>query len=121
MAQSNNIIEKKWRKVVYEKHRKRLSETKSRLKTETTLQYNDAEAQQQLRFRRILAEEERQAVIDKQNTRLLQRIIDVMTSKKKTLPPTDVKEANRKISKNEMERRDKSTAKSGQALRLPAV
>lgn len=48
-------------------------------------------------LRNLQAEEERQAVIDKQNTRLLQRIIDVMTSKKKTLQPTDVKEANRKV------------------------
>lgn len=54
-------------------------------------------------LRNLQAEEERQAVIDKQNTRLLQRIIDVMTSKKKTLPPTDVKEANRKVNElNEM-------------------
>lgn len=28
MAQSNNIIEKKWRKVFYEKHRKRVSYNK---------------------------------------------------------------------------------------------
>lgn len=45
------------------------------------------------------AEEERQAVIDKQNNRLLQRIVDIMTSKKKTFPPMDVKEAKRKVNK----------------------
>lgn len=57
-------------------------------------------------LRNLQAEEERQAVIDKQNTRLLQRIIDVMTSKKKTFPPTDVKEANRKVNELNEIRKD---------------
>ncbi|XP_068729668.1 uncharacterized protein [Montipora capricornis] len=97
MAQSgNNILEKRWRKIVYEKHRKRLMETKSQLKGETTLQYNDEEVQQQMRFRRIVAEEERQAEIDKQNARLLHRIVDIMTSTKKSFPVEEVKHARRK-------------------------
>ena len=42
----------------------------------------------------IQAEEKRQALIDKQNTKLLQRIVDIMTSKKKSFP---VAETRRKV------------------------
>lgn len=42
----------------------------------------------------IQAEENRQALIDKQNTKLLQRIVDIMTSKKKSFP---VAETRRKV------------------------
>lgn len=99
MAQSGNKLAKKWQQIDYEKHRKRLKETKSKLKEETTLHYNDEEAQVQMRFRRIMAEEKRQAVIDKQNSKLLQRIVDIMTSKKKTFPVANSNETRRKVSK----------------------
>ena len=39
----------------------------------------------------IQAEEKRQALIDKQNTKLLQRIVDIMTSKKKSFPVTETR------------------------------
>ena len=43
------------------------------------------------------AEEERQAEIDKQNARLLHRIVDIMTSTKKSFPVEEVKQARRKV------------------------
>ena len=43
------------------------------------------------------AEEKRQAIIDKQNSKLLQRIVDIMTSKKKTFPVSSDTELNRKV------------------------
>ena len=39
----------------------------------------------------IQAEEKRQALIDKQNTKLLQRIVDIMTSRKKSFPVTETR------------------------------
>ena len=45
------------------------------------------------------AEEQRQAVIDKQNSKLLQRIVDIMTSKKKTFPVANSHETKRKVRK----------------------
>jgi len=120
MAQSGNILEKKWQKIVYEKHRRRLRETQSNLKQESKLQYSDEEAQLQMRFRRIMAEEHRQAVIDKQNSKLLQRIVDIMTSKKKTFPVANSHETRRKVSKPGMV--DSSTAKPKQSsVKLPAL
>lgn len=120
MAQSGSILEKKWQQIVYEKHRRRLRETQSKLKQESTLQYNDEEAQLQMRFRRIMAEEQRQAVIDKQNSKLLQRIVDIMTSKKKTFPVANSHETKRKVSKPGMV--NSSTAKPKQcSVKLPAL
>ena len=43
------------------------------------------------------AEEKRQAIIDKQNSKLLQRIVDIMTSKKKTFPVSSDTELNREV------------------------
>lgn len=120
MAQSSNILEKRWQRIVYEKHRKRLRETKSKLKGETTLEYDDEEAQLQLRFRRIMAEEKRQAIIDKQNSKLLQRIVDIMTSKKKTFPVSSDTELNRKVSKTSVT--DNSNPKARHSsVKLPTI
>lgn len=89
------------------------------LKGETTLQYNDEEAQLQMRFRRIMAEEKRQAIIDKQNSKLLQRIVDIMTSKRKTFPGSNNNES-RKVSKSGEV--DNSKAKPRQSsVKLPAI
>lgn len=121
MAQSGNILEKKWQQMTYEKHRRRLKETKSTLKGETTLQFNDEEAQMQMRFRRIMAEEQRQAVIEKQNHKLLQRIVDIMTPKKKRFPVTSTNETKRKVS-GPVQAADSSTAKPRQStVKLPAI
>ncbi|KAJ7365501.1 hypothetical protein OS493_005610 [Desmophyllum pertusum] len=122
MAHSDKkgILERKWQQIAYDKHRRRLKESKSQLRGETTLQFNDAEAQAQMRFRRLMAEEKRQAVIDKQNTKLLQRIVDIMTSKKKTFPVADSNETRRKVSKPGL--MDSSTAKPKQSsIKLPAI
>lgn len=121
MAQSGNILEKKWQQMTYAKHRQRLKETKSTLKGETSLQFNDEEAQLQMRVRRIMAEEQRQAVIDKQNHKLLQRIVDIMTSKKKSFPVTSTNETKRKVSKPG-QAAESSTAKPKQSIvKLPAI
>lgn len=121
MAQSGNILEKKWQQMTYAKHRQRLKETKSTLKGETSLQFNDEEAQLQMRVRRIMAEEQRQAVIDKQNHKLLQRIVDIMTSKKKRFPVTSTNETKRKVSKPG-QAAESSTAKPKQSIvKLPAI
>lgn len=107
--------------MTYEKHRRRLKETKSTLKGETTLQFNDEEAQMQMRFRRIMAEEQRQAVIEKQNHKLLQRIVDIMTPKKKRFPVTSTNETKRKVS-GPVQAADSSTAKPRQStVKLPAI
>ena len=46
----------------------------------------------------LQAEEQRQAVIDKQNHKLLQRIVDIMTSKKKRFPvASNTNETKRKV------------------------
>ncbi|KAL9954884.1 hypothetical protein ACROYT_G042469 [Oculina patagonica] len=120
MAHSGNILQKKWQQIDYEKHRRRLKETQSKLKGETSLHYNDEEAQLQMRFRRLVAEEQRQAVIDKQNSKLLQRIVDIMTSKKKSFPVTNNNETRRKVSKPGVV--DSSTAKQKQSsVKLPAI
>ena len=46
-------------------------------------------------FVSIQAEEKRQAIIDKQNGKLLQRIVDIMTSKKKTFPVANNNESRK--------------------------
>ena len=48
-------------------------------------------------------EEKRQAIIDKQNSKLLQRIVDIMTSKKKTFPVSSDTGLNRKVTDMHLE------------------
>lgn len=68
-----------------------------------------------------MAEEQRQAVIDKQNHKLLQRIVDIMTSKKKRFPVTSTNETKRKVSKPG-QAAESSTAKPKQSIvKLPAI
>lgn len=64
------------------------------------------------------AEEQRQAVIDKQNSKLLQRIVDIMTSKKKTFPIANSHETKRKVRKMWVECRDDMWTKQQQHWRF---
>ena len=57
-------------------------------------------------LRSLQAEEQRQAVIDKQNHKLLQRIVDIMTSKKKRFPVASNDETKRKVTQPTQRRDD---------------
>ncbi|CAH3196248.1 unnamed protein product [Porites evermanni] len=121
MAQSSNILEKRWQRIVYEKHRKRVSKVKRKVDVKMTRRYNGKEyCRLPIVNMNAAAEEKRQAIIDKQNSKLLQRIVDIMTSKKKTFPVSSDTELNRKVSKTSVTDNSKPKARYS-SVKLPTI
>ncbi|KXJ10235.1 uncharacterized protein LOC110245741 [Exaiptasia diaphana] len=111
IATSSDILDKKWHKITYEKHKKRLEEIKGTVRDQNRLRYNYEEVQLQMRIRRAIAEERRQAIIDQENRKLLERLVQITTNQRSHFPePWTRKKKTEKGKKKEEKQRKKKEA-----------
>ncbi|XP_032241739.1 uncharacterized protein CFAP97D2 [Nematostella vectensis] len=119
---ANDLLDKRWQRMTYEKHQKRLKDIKSTIDHQNRLSFNHEEVQLQMRLRRAVAEERRQAIIDRENRKILERLMYIATHQRTPLP--GVGEAHRKQKKRKQKdgkRKNDAPKGSISTVKLPPI
>ncbi|XP_031564882.1 uncharacterized protein LOC116300207 [Actinia tenebrosa] len=118
----NDILDKKWQKITYEKHRKRLDQIKGTVRDQNRLNFNYEEVQLQMKMRRAIAEERRQALIDRENRKLLERLVQITTTQRSYFPDTGLHNSKKsKKSKKQNEKKKNESPAESKVVSLPPI